>query len=397
MSENSPIVLTIDKIVSKGEGLARDENSVWFIPGVLPQEKVSVIPTTKRKNFCRGEVLAILEPSVHRVEPFCPYYDQCGGCDMQHIDLDEQVAIKKEIVLENLKRIGKIEVDEASRTFTYGEPFSGQSLAYRKRVRFQVDLKNQRVGFIAKKSHQVVDIHSCPILSQSLNEFLGAKRELLLKRAKELSLQRHLAIVSVPAIEGDGGKVSINEETICVTVNEKPLFVNATVFFQTHQEVLSHMIDVVKRWSIGDTIIDLYSGIGTFASCVEKEGREVFAIERDRKCVALAKKHLTNTTFFTDDAELWIKKFPHQKVGTIIVDPPRAGLAVDVISSIRKIKPTHLIYISCDSATFSRDANLLIEKGYSLDTLEYLEMYPHTSHTETMALFIFDTHEEKDS
>jgi 23S rRNA (uracil1939-C5)-methyltransferase len=381
------VVLTIDKIVSKGEALAHLDGDIWFVRGALPHEKVTVRPVSRKKNICRGEVIDIIERSEHRVNPFCPYYEVCGGCDMQHIERGEQVALKEAIVLENLQRIGKIEIQEEKRNFTYLPPYVDAQVEYRKKVRFQVDLKENKVGFLAKQSHTVVDIRECPVLSEPLQAFLSEKRGLLFERAKELTSSWTKEIVSVPAIHGDEDSVSIGDELITITCNGIPLYVNATVFFQAHQGVLSHMLSRVKQWSVGSTIIDLYSGIGTFASCVEGEDKRVYAIEKDTSCLALAKKHLTHTTFFTDDAQRWIKKFPKQEVGTIIVDPPRSGLNVEVINSIDKIGPQRLIYISCDSATFSRDLHLLQERGYTLDTLEYLEMYPQTSHTETMALF----------
>ncbi len=385
--KDESVVLTIDKIVSKGEALAHLDGDIWFVKGALPQEKVVVRPLSRKKNICRGELLDILKRSEYRVEPFCPYYEMCGGCDMQHIEGGQQVAFKEAIVLENLHRIGKIETQEGKRSFTYLPPFVDSKVLYRKRVRFQVDLSEKKVGFLAKESHTVVDIRSCPILAEPLQELLSEKRDLLFERAKKIASPWTKEIVSIPAVQGDGGKVSLGDQVITITCNDKPLYANATVFFQAHQGILSHMLTRVKQWSVGETIIDLYSGIGTFASCIEEEGKKVYAIEKDKRCLALAKKHLKHTTFFTDDAEHWIRKFPDEKVGTIIVDPPRAGLNKGVIDSIDKIGPQHLIYISCDSATFSRDLKLLQERGYTLDTLEYLEMYPQTSHTETMALF----------
>jgi len=381
-------ILTIEKIVAKGEALARDGEHIWFIPGALAGEKVSVRLLSKKNNICRGELLEIIESSTFRRTPFCPYYGICGGCDMQHIDHDQQVKIKENIVLENLQRIAHIETASDTRDFTYLGAYVDTNIRYRKKVRFQVDLKNHHVGFLAKKSHTVVDLTSCPIISEPLQQLLQQKRDLLFEQAAKSSGRFTQDIVTIAAIEGDAEKVSISQQVIPVTCDSHQFYVNARVFFQSHQGVLAHMISKVSQWAEGSTIIDLYSGIGTFASAVENDERRVYAIEKERQCLSLAKKHLRHTTFFSEYAQHWIKRFPDKEVGTVIVDPPRAGLTQQVIDSISTIAPRRLIYISCDSATFSRDTLRFLEKGYQLNSLEYLEMYPHTSHTETMALFV---------
>ena len=379
--------LTIEKIVSKGEALARDGSDVWFVPRALEKERVVVRLVSQKKNIFRGELVEVLQASEFRKTPFCPYYEVCGGCDMQHIDHTRQVKVKEEIVLENLRRIGKIETDEQTRTFEYLGAHVDKIEHHRKKVRFQVDPVGLKIGFLSKKSHSVVDLGSCPILSSSLQSLLQDKRELLLSQALRETDRFGKDFVTVAAVEGDDNLISLGEQIVPVTCGEKILYVNSSVFFQAHQGILSHMVSRVRQWAEGETIIDLYSGIGTFASAVESEKRTVYAIEKDPACLALGKKNLKYSTFFTEDAQRWVKRFPSQKVGTVIVDPPRGGLTVQVIESIGKIAPQRLIYISCDSATFARDARLFTERGYSLASLEYLEMYPHTSHTETMALF----------
>ncbi|NCB01172.1 MAG: class I SAM-dependent RNA methyltransferase [Spirochaetia bacterium] len=382
MKENL-VSLTIEKVVAKGEGLAREGNKIWFVPFTLAHEKVLATAITIKKQFIRGELVEIIEASVDRVDPFCPYYGVCGGCDFQHVSYPKEVKIKEEIIVENLKRIGNIELNQEHLL----PSITGNNLGYRARVRFSVDQKEGKIGFLARSSHDVVDITSCPLLTPSLNELLSVKRNILLDMAKEIDPFKSHPFLNIPAFEGDYGEVTLDENEVKVSLLSTQLFVNAHLFFQSNKEMLTKMAHVVKDWCIGETIVDLYSGIGTFASVIEGDNKRVFAVERDKKCLSLALKHLKFTTFITQDASSWIASLKKAKIDTLIVDPPRTGLESSMIKDIDRMNPTHFIYISCDSATFSRDAALLKKVGYIIDKFIFVDMYPHTSHTETMALF----------
>lgn len=380
---NTYTTLEIEKVVSKGEGLARDENKIWFVPFCLPGEKVVATPVSDKKQFIKGELVEIITPSIHRVTPFCPYYGTCGGCDLQHVSYSEQVKIKQGIIFENLERIGHIDTT----SFTHLAPITGKDLHYRQRVKFSIHQKKGTIGFLARGTHDVVDITHCPLLSSSLNELLNEKRELLFDRVKKEDPFKKNSVFTISAFEGDDGRVTIDESEVNFTLLDTTLYVNANVFFQSNKELLQKMAHVVKEWTVGERIVDLFSGIGTFSSVIEEPDRKVFAVERDKKCIALAQKHLKHTHFITKDATIWMKSQSSLKVDTLIVDPPRVGLDSSIIQKIDSLNPQHFIYISCDSATFARDASLFKKVGYIIDTFVFVDMYPHTSHTETMALF----------
>ncbi len=373
-----PTVLTIEKLVSKGEGLARCDNKVWFIPMTVPGEEILATPITQKKQFIKGELLKVLTPSIHRVPPFCSHYGICGGCDFQHIEYREQVRIKESIILENIERIGKID----TKSIKILPSLTGDDTHYRQRVRFSIDPRSQKIGFLSRNTHDVVDIQSCPLLSPSLNNLLRSNKDVLLRTARDTNQ----GIATVSAFEGDEGIVTIDDTIVEVSLLNISLKVNAKVFFQSNQNILKKMAILVREWTVGETVVDLYSGIGTFASLVEGDSRKVYAVERDEKCISLAQKHLRTSTFITQDATKWMKNRTKEKVDTLIVDPPRVGLDPSMVENISILNPTHFIYISCDSATFSRDASLLEKVGYKIDTFVCVDMYPHTSHTETMAL-----------
>ncbi len=379
---NTLTTLLIEKVVSKGEGLARDGNKIWFVPMSLPGEKIVATPITIKKQFIKGEVVEIITPSPHRVTPFCPYYGICGGCDFQHVEYLEGVKIKEKIIIENLERIGHIDTN----SFTLLPSITGSPLHYRGRVKFSLNQREETVGFLSRGTHDVVDITSCPLLSPSLNELLNDKRDLLWDKAKKIDPFKKNSVITISAFEGDNGLVTLDESEVSVTLLDKKLYVNANVFFQSNKEMLEKMGEIVKEWTVGETVVDLYSGIGTFASLVENDKRTVFAVESDKKCIALAQKHLKYTSFITTDATKWLKNRSSISCDTLIVDPPRVGLEPSLINSIGKLNPRHVIYISCDSATFSRDASLLEKVGYTISTLVFVDMYPHTSHMETVCL-----------
>ena len=374
--------LEIEKVVSKGEGLARDGNKIWFVPMTLPGEKIIASAATEKKQFIKGEVVEIITSSPHRIPPFCPYYGICGGCDFQHVDYQEGVNIKQGIILENLERIGHLDTS----SFTILPPITGSPVNYRRRVKFSVNQKRGTIGFLSRGTHDVVDITHCPLLTYGVDELLNNKRDVLWNKAKSIDPFKKNSIVTISAFEGEDGCVTLDETEVSVTLLSKKLYVNANVFFQSNKELLEKMGEIVKEWTVGNSIVDLYSGIGTFASIVENDTRKVIAVENDKKCIALAKKHLTHTQFITQDATRWIQSKGGLQVDTLIVDPPRIGLNPSLIQKIENFKPRHVIYISCDSATFSRDASLLEKVGYKVKTFVFVDMYPHTSHMESIAL-----------
>lgn len=377
--------LNAEKLVSRGEALAHHEGKTVFIRGALPDEVVLAEVIENKRDYLRAEVIEIIQPSSYRVQPHCPYYGTCGGCDLQHLDSAQQSCIKQEIVKENIKRIGSCDVDDPDNHIVVLPPASAQGWGYRSRVRFHVDLKSSACGFLGRRSRELVDIHHCPILCDSLNLLLDEKRPLLLKaaamRQSQQPQQKRQAYVEVPAFAGDKG-VSLSEHPVSVTIEGKTLWANADVFFQNNRYLVPKMVDFVKTYTTGTTIVDLYAGVGTFAAFVEREDYEVIAIERDSRCLALAQKHLQYAKFFTKSAEQYYRSPAEGQVDTVIVDPPRTGLDKQTIEAIYSWKPQRIIYVSCDSVTLSRDCKNFAQQGYALQVLQVFDLYPQTSHIE---------------
>ncbi len=372
--------VTIEKIVSQGDGLARNGKDVCFVPGVLEGEVVEVTEVNRRKSVVTCSLDAVITPSEKRIEPLCPHYGTCGGCNLQIVSPEEGVKIKEAIVLENLRRIGKVDLSSV----TIDPPMTSVATGYRQRVRFQVDIENERIGFYARKSHDVVDIAHCPILVPALNSMLLNNREDLFSAAREKGKG---PVVTVAALAGSDGTVSLGAESVQVQVLEKKLTASADVFFQNNVAILESIIRFMRTYITGERVVDLFSGVGTFAAFMESEGRETVAVERDSTCLSCARKNLNNTRFFTEDVESWGSGKHIGKVDTVIVDPPRSGLSPVAHTAIHAMDPQLIIYVSCDSATFSRDTASLREQGYALERIAFADMYPLSSHTETIALF----------
>jgi len=373
--------VVIEKIVSQGDGLARVGSDVYFVPGVLPGEEVEVRELSRRKNVVNCELLDILVASPKRVVPFCPYWGICGGCNLQFTTAQEGVRIKESIVLENLRRIGRIDTS----SFHLEPPITGESRGYRQRARFQVDLRAGRIGFYARGSHEVVDIRNCPILVPALNTLLCDQRDRVFSVAEQTG--RGKGVITVPVLAGSDGEVSLDDTPVSISVQGRMLRASAGVFFQNHVGVLDRMITFIQHYTEGNRIVDLFSGVGTFASFLESPSRETVAVEHNASCLSFARENLEYTRFFTEDVESWNAVAPLSSVDTVIVDPPRSGLTPIAHRAITDMHSQALIYVSCDSATFARDASLFIQQGYRLERLAYADMYPQSSHTETIAVF----------
>jgi 23S rRNA (uracil1939-C5)-methyltransferase len=377
--------LTIEKLVEGGDGLARSGGKTIFVAGALPMEEVMAAIVEDKGDFSRAVVQSILSPSPDRVVPACPYYQECGGCDLQHLEAGMQTVHKEKICKENLKRIGGLDIDAPESGVVLIPTATSPSWGYRSRVRFHVDLVNGRAGFLAKKSEELVDIGSCPVLCPSLDKLLGEKRPLLLKAARMRKAsegwQAGKRYVEVPAFAGDRG-VSLSSHEVSVEVAGKTFLVDSDVFFQSNRLVLPAMVDFVRSRVTGKRIMDLYSGVGTFAAFVEGEGQSVVAVERDARCLELASKKLQSTEFFTQSAEHWARSRKAQPVSTVIVDPPRGGLDESVVTALGSWRPKTILYISCNSVTLARDIKRLATHGYRAKAFQMFDLYPQTSHTE---------------
>lgn len=381
--------VTIEKLVQGGSGFTRlDSNKSLFVEGALPGEVVDVVIDEEKKGYAKAQVKTILEASSDRVIPPCQYWGICGGCDLQHLDPKKQPEAKQKMVLENLERIGSITQD----SYVLEETASAQSWAYRSRVRFHVDMGTREIGFLAKRSNDLVSIATCPILVDSLNVEL-AKKDRILAAARALmfsSRSRKGKYIEVNAFAGDK-KVSFGDETVVATVAGHPFFVTANVFFQSNLFLLPDLAAYVAEHVAGDVVMDLYSGVGTFSSFLAAKKRSLIAVERQKECLALARRNVPGLAIYSDKVELWAKR-QHQDVDTVVVDPPRTGLEESLPALIASWNAKRVIYVSCDSVTLARDLQRFAQQGYTVRRVKVFDLYPQTFHQEVVAILDREEH-----
>ena len=381
--------VTIEKLVQGGNGFARlESNKNIFVEGALPGEVVDVFIEEEKKGYTKARVKTILSASENRVIPPCPYWGVCGGCDLQHLASEKQPEAKQQMVLENLERIGSIPTS----SFVLEDTASAKSWAYRSRVRFHVDITTREIGFLAKRSNDLVPIHTCPVLVDDLNVEL-AQKERILSAARALmfsSRVRTKRYIEVNAFAGDK-KVSFGDEEVLATVDGHPFFVTANVFFQSNLLLLPSLVRYVTEHAKGELVMDLYSGVGTFSSFLKRDGRALVAVERQKECLALAKRNVPGLVVYSDKVELWAKK-QSQHVDTVVIDPPRTGLEDGLPSLIASWQPKRVIYVSCDSVTLGRDLQRFTQQGYTVSKVKVFDLYPQTFHQEVVVILDREEH-----
>ncbi len=377
--------VTIEKIVSGGEGLFHDPNGVvGFVSAVLPGElvEVEIHPGTSRP--LRATLVRVIQPSPDRTEPQCPVFGRCGGCDWQFINYHRQLALKGEILLENLRRLGRVDTAGIAVHAESGDPWG-----YRSRV--QVHRSEEgRWGFRERRSHRVVPVDSCPIATKQINLSIAAlNREL--PSAERVTLVEDDHGVCRGDIGGEAQR----------TIAGRVLTFHPGSFFQSNVPLLDRLTGILRADAAERSdhlLLDLYAGAGVLAALAVKEGQKVIAVERDRRNADLIRRNLTgngvpgaNITVFADTAEARLNRLlpigsDHETPSaTVILDPPRKGLSRQVRSWLLERTFSRLAYLSCDSAALARDLGELTSV-YPIRTIHLLDFYPQTAQIETLVL-----------
>ena len=375
------MALKIEKMISGCRGLGHEDGKTVIVDGALVGEEVEYTALSERKGVVEGEVKSVLSPSPLRIEPVCPLYGKCGGCSFQIVGERDSALLKEEIVKDNMLRVGGLK-----ELPPFLPPSYCDSRGYRIRCRVHVDLKTKIQGFLARSSNTLVEVGNCPLLENKLNALLSEKGGAIFKRARSLMFEnrvnRNTGFVEVPMFSGDR-EVSMDESRVNVTVGGIKYSVTSSVFFQSNPTILEEMLKFVKEHTVGDSIMDLYSGVGTFSALFNGEGKSVYAVEREKKCLALSRINAPSAISFTDDCALWAKK-SGRHVDTVIVDPPRVGLDRSVPPMIEAWKPERIIYVSCNPVTLSRDLSLFAE--YRPILAKVFDGYYGSEHVETVVL-----------
>lgn len=428
-----PFETRIEGFTHDGRGVTRVDGKVWFIEGALPEEKVVVRPIRGKRSYSLGIAESILEPSPSRVTPRCGAFGICGGCVLQHLEYPEQLRFKKENVVENLKGAG-VKVPENILELQ-AEPWS-----YRRRARLGARLVPKKggvlVGFRERNKSFITPLSSCPVIHPSVDRVLIKIKELI----SQLSIPDRIPQIEVavgengtalvfrhllPLTEGDRTKLrefGAQEQLLIYTQAKGPetatpidagttpelfyrlkafdldISFSVTHFIQVNGAVNELIVELVVDWLATDKdsqVLDLFCGLGNFSLALARRAERILGVEGDTSLVKKAQENaaangVENARFeardlFSDTVADWDPgKFSH-----VLVDPPRSG-AIEALKTIcTKVLPDALAYVSCNPATLARDAAYLTGPGgYQLTRLAVADMFPHTAHVESAALFV---------
>lgn len=441
LAKNQEHTVTIEGYGEGGMGVARIDGRVVFVHGALRGEKCRVLILKTLKSVAFAKVLEVLEPSSERITPDCPYFPRCGGCTYRHIRYEEELRLKKQRVQDNLSRIGGSDV-------TVEEILGAQdTLRYRNKAQYPVS-KDGAVGFYRARTHEVIECEHCLLVkpeadaaAEALREYMQSCRVAGYDEKTGRGLVRHLYIRSNAAgeslvcvlVNGDKlpkedrlvtllrdacpkctgivlgtntkkGNVILGdryrtlwgsdrlEDTLC----GKTFRLSVPSFYQVNRVQAERLYAKAIEFAglTGqETVLDLYCGAGTITLALSDHAKKVLGAEIVPEAIDDARENaarngVKNAEFFCGDASDVAKKLARENLrpDVITVDPPRKGLAADVVESIAEMQPQRVVYVSCDSATMARDVKRLADLGYTAQRACAVDMFPRADHVETVVL-----------
>ncbi|MFN0279154.1 MAG: class I SAM-dependent RNA methyltransferase [Pyrinomonadaceae bacterium] len=379
------IDVRIEKIVPRGFGIAFVENLTVLVPLSVPGDDLRVLITEIKKRLAFAEVVEVKLAGPQRVVPPCKYFGRCGGCDFQQMSYAAQLEAKVGIIRDCLHRIGKIE---------YGDDIqiipSPQELHYRSRARWHIDGDKPAIGYFARDSHNVIDVTTCPILTPETQKAFESVRESI--QAETRFDERF----EVEAATDEGGNASVlstqlNESMaeLSFVADDFTWLYSAKIFFQANKFLIQQLTDVAVGGASGGTAFDLYCGVGLFTLPMAKHFEKVVAVEENSITVNFAKKNvagagLRNVKIVDKSVERFVSENKTKDIDFILIDPPRAGTEKNVIARLAALKPSQISYVSCEPSILARDLRILIDKGYAIEKITALDMFPQTHHVETV-------------
>ncbi|HEX4956091.1 MAG TPA: TRAM domain-containing protein [Thermoanaerobaculia bacterium] len=380
LAEVDEAEVVIEKLVAGGDGLGRVEGVPLLVPRSAPGDRLRVKITERHPDYGRGEIVEILTPGPGRREPPCSYFGSCGGCDLQHLDDALQTRLKVTAALETLSRLGGVTLDRVPRIVA-GSPFG-----YRLRTQLHTEPLEQRalLGYHARRSNELVVVDRCPVLVPDLERalpVLAATVNASSPQRLDLAAGRRGSWTISPRIEGlPGGEVELE-------VDDLTFRYDARVFFQGHRGLVGELIAAVVGEAGGELAFDLYGGVGLFALPLARRYAKVVMVEGDRVAGRFARLNargnkLDNVEVVGQAVETWLPELPRE-AERVVVDPPRTGLSKAVRNQLLRGRPRRLTYASCHAATLGRDLKDLL-RGYDLESVTFLDLFPQTGHIETV-------------
>ncbi|MBV6449521.1 MAG: 23S rRNA (uracil-C(5))-methyltransferase RlmCD [Anaerolineales bacterium] len=405
--------IILEKYTYGGDAMGRlPDGRAVFVPFGLVGERVRVKLTEEKKNFARGEILQILQFSEERIQPRCKHFGECGGCHYQHLPYEKQLEIKTEILIDQLKRIGKIENPPVQPMVASPNPWN-----YRNHIQFSLTDEG-KLGFVGTglASVQTIPITECHLPEPSINDFwhqlefepetdvervslrAGNDEELMLILESDSPQPPEIEIeagISVAHVYQDNTVVVAGNDHILIRVLDRDFKVSASSFFQVNtlmaEKMVEHLFTCLPV-SMSTTLLDLYCGVGLFSAFFAPKCGRVIGVESSPSACedfAVNLDEFDNVELYEGAAEDVLPGLVGQiaNLSYVIVDPPRAGIERHALDAIVQLKPQRIAYVSCDPSTLARDAARLIASGYKLKDVTPFDMFPQTFHIESVSLF----------
>lgn len=393
----------IERLDHQGRGIAKVDGITTFVINALVDEIVDIEIIQKKKKFNTAVVKKYIKTSPDRIDAICPYFKMCGGCDLMHMNYQNQLKFKQNKIVNIIERYTSIDSKKVKNILYSNEYY------YRNKVTFQV---KEKIGFYDKKSYDIVPIEHCYIASKKINELLSILNTCDLKGITQIMIRTNedteMVVIYTKCIskeimeklkdkcslimyDGQYKQISGNNYIID-NIGDYKFVISPASFYQVNKNTVKLLYDKVLKYlkpDLNDVVLDLYSGTGTIGIYVSNSVKKVISVEINKFAVEDARKNkelnnVNNIEFICDDVANVIDSFK-EKIDSIIVDPPRSGLDDKTVSYLKQISSNKIVYVSCDPITLARDLEKLSEL-YEINEITPVDMFPNTSHVECVCV-----------
>lgn len=391
----------IEKLDNHGRGICYINDKITFVKNALPNEVVSINITKESKKYNEAEVVKYLNVSKDRIESICPYYLECGGCNLLHMKYEDTISFKKEKLEGIMAKYANIKKDIPIIK-------SKENFSYRNKITLKII--NGSYGFYKNQSHELVEIKNCLLAEKAIKKFITDISYLNVKNGEVVIRSNYndellINIITQEKINPDVNYLKDNHKIVGILLNGKPIIgdssfieiinnqlftVSYDSFFQINRHICSELFNITKNYITDNSIVlDLYCGVGTLGLNIAKRAKKVYGIEIVENAIlnAISNAKINkrdNVYYLLGDVGNCLPKII-DNVDIVIVDPPRAGLDNKTKKTLIDFHPQKIIYISCDPMTLARDLKEL-QEHYKVTNLLGLDMFPYTYHIETFCV-----------
>lgn len=389
--------MKIEKLDNKGRGITYYNNLITFVNNALPDEEVEISLVSENKKFYIADAKLIKNENINRVLPKCPYYYSCGGCNLQHINIEYEDEFKENKIIEILTKyagiIPTIKINKNDR-----------ELFYRNKITLKI--VDHKWGYYNESTHKLCEISKCLIANNTINNFLDYKDLFKIKNGTitiRVNYQDELLLIITTEDKINLNFLNMPSNIVGIILNNKCIYkdnyfydyiddmkfkVSYDSFFQVNNYMASNIFSILRNNITGKNLLDLYCGVGTLGLSLKDNFKNIYGIEKVKNAILDAKhnakiNNVKNAFFYAGDTAKILAKI-NQKFDTVIVDPPRSGLNKETLNHLKKINPKTIVYVSCDPMTLARDIKEL--ENYQVKKTNVLNMFPRTYHVECVCI-----------